>query len=209
MQAVRVDEILRISTQDFPLNKVKQLLKLTRDGYGTINGLTINYVEDGDQRIIILTDDTNDVAAFAGFISRINGRVWQAKNLQTYGKFVGRKLGANIYKHVKHAFKKSIQSDIEQSRSAEILWTKSLPSVGLSPKIFDSETEYIIDQTNANAYKNAIEKMYTSDDTDPEKFRYTWILEHSDHYPPQNILKENQLLLPYTGFWYTFNKEKP
>jgi hypothetical protein len=208
MQAVRVDEISRISTQDFSLNKVKELLNLTRDGYGTIGGLTINYVEDGDQRIIILTDDANDVAAFAGFISRMNGRVWQAKNLQTYGKFVGRKLGANIYQHVKRAFKKSIQSDIEQSPSAEILWTKTLPSVGLSPKIFDSETEYIIDQTNANAYKNAVEKMYTSDDTEPEKFRYTWILEHSDHYPSQNILKENQLLLPYTGFWYTFNKEK-
>jgi hypothetical protein len=205
---MRIDEILRISTQDFPLNKVKQLLKLTRDGYGTIDGLTINYVEDGDQRIIILTDDTNDVAAFAGFISRMNGRVWQAKNLQTYGKFVGRKLGANIYKHVKQVLKKSIQSDIEQSRAAENLWTITLPSVGLNPKIFDCQTEYIIDQTNATAYKNAIEKIYTSDDTDSEKFRYIWILEHSDHYPSQNILKENQLLLPYTGFWYTFNEER-
>jgi hypothetical protein len=209
MQTMRVDEILRISTQDFPINKVKQLMKFTKDGYGTIDDLIVNYAESGDDRIIILTDNKNNIAAFAGFISRLNGRVWQAKNLQTYGEYIGKKLGASIYKHVKQVLKKSIQSDIEQSPSAEILWTMSLPSVGLSPKIFDSETEYIIDQTNMAAYNNAVEKIYTSDDTDPEKFRYTWILEHSDHYPSQNILKENQLLLPYTGFWYTFDGEKP
>ena len=205
---MKIDEILRISTQDFPLHKVKQLLKLTKDGYGNVDNLVVNYVEDGDQRIIILTDSNKTIAAYAGFISRMNGRVWQAKNLQTYNEYIGHQLGAKIYKYVKEVMKKSIQSDIEQSPSAEKLWTKSLPDVGLYPKIFDCESQYVIDKSNLEAYNNALKKLYTNDDTDPDKFKYTWILEQSDHYPEQNILKENQLLMPYTGLWYIFEEER-
>jgi hypothetical protein len=203
-----IDEILRISTQDFPLNKVKQLLSRCSDGYGEIDNLLVNYVEEGDQRIIVLTDSENVVAAYAGFISRMNGRVWQAKNLQIYNGYSGHHLGAKIYKYVKEVKKKSIQSDIEQSPSAEKLWTKTLPDIGLHPKIFDCDTEHIIDKSNPKAYNNALTKIYTSDDTDTDKFKYTWVLEHSDHYPSQNILREDQLLLPYCGFWYTFNEER-
>lgn len=205
---MRINELLRISTQNLPLRKVKQILKLTKDGYGNIDDLTVNYLEEGDQRIIVLTDKTGSIAAFAGFISRMNGRVWQAKNLQTYNQYRGNNLGAKIFSYVKNSFKKSIQSDIEQSPSAEILWTVTLPKLGMNPKIFDTNTEYVIDQTNPSAYSSALEKLYTVDDTDPDKFRYTWILEKSDHYSVNSILKENQLLLPYKGFWYTFSEER-
>lgn len=204
---MRVDEILRISTQDFPLRNVSALLSMASDGYGFIDDLHVWYLESDSQRIIILTDAGKNIAAYAGFISRMNGRVWQAKNLQTYGNFKGKQLGAKIFKYVKEVMKKSIQSDVEQSPSAEILWTKTLPSIGLDPKIFDTETEYIIDQTNQSAYNNAVNKIYTSDETDLEKYRYTWILEQSDHYPLQNILKETQLLMPYKRLWYNFKEE--
>jgi len=50
--------------------------------------------------------------------------------------------------------------------------------------------------------------MYTSNENAPDKYRYTWILEKNNHYSEHNILKENQLLLPYTGFWYTFDEER-
>lgn len=205
---MRVDEILRISTQNFPIRNVGQLLAKTSDGYGQIDDLTVNYLESANERIIILTDKEKNIAAFAGFISRMNGRVWQAKNLQTYNSYKGKQLGAKIFKYVKTEMKKSIQSDLEQSPSAEILWTKTLPSYGLTPKIFDTESGYIIDQSNQLAYQNALSKMYTSNETDPEKFKYTWVLEQSDHYPTQNILKENQLLMPYRGLWYNFIDEK-
>ena len=200
---MRIDEILRISTQDFPERKVRDLLKHTKDGYGTIDDLTVNYVESGDDRIIVLTNG-KEIAAYTGLISRMNGRVWQMKNLQTYGEYIGNQLGAKIIKFIKQNFKKSIQSDIEQSLSAEKLWTKTLPSLGIYPKIFDTETEYIIDKSNPSAYQVAMEKLYTNNEHDPDKFRYTWILEHSDHYSEHSILKENQLLMPYTGIWYTF-----
>jgi len=203
---MKIDEILRISTQDFPLNKVKQLLAMTKDGYGNIDNLLVNYLEEDNQRIIILTDSEKTIAAYAGFISRMNGKVWQAKNLQTYNQYIGKQLGAKIFKYVKEIMKKSIQSDIEQSPSVEKLWTKTLPNLGLYPKIFDTKEEYIIDNSNPIAYNTALEKMYTTDDDNLEKYRYTWILEKSDHYPENSILKENQLLLPYIGFWYNYKE---
>lgn len=202
---MKINEILRISTQNFPIRGVEKLLKLTRDGYGYIDDLTVNYVESGDDRIIVLTDEKK-IAAFAGFISRLNGRVWQAKNLQTYNEYRGKNLGAKIYKYVREVFKKSIQSDIEQSPSSEILWTKTLPKMGMNPKIFDTETEYVLDKTNDTVYSNALSKMYTSDDSDPEKYRYTWILEKFDRYNENSILRENGLLMPYTGIWYNFKE---
>jgi hypothetical protein len=205
---MKIDEILHISTQDFPIRKVGQLLKFTKDGYGFIDNLTVRYAESCDHRIIILTGKNKEIAAYAGFISRINGRVWQAKNLATYGEYKGNKLGAKIYKYVKEVMKKSIQSDIEQSLSAEVLWTISLPEIGLNPKIFDTKTEYVIDHTNRSGYDNAVQKIYTTIETDPDKYRYTWILEKNDYYAEHSILKEEHLLLPQTGVWYNFEEEK-
>jgi len=205
---MRINEILRVSTQNFPLRNVKQILSMTKDGYGFIQNLSINYLEHDNERIIILTDRDKNIAAYVGFISRINGRVWQVKNMQTYPPHKGKHLIAEIFAWVKKEVKKSIQSDIEQSSSAEILWTKTLPALGLNPKIFDCETQYIIDNSNAGAYEIALDNMYTSNENAPDKYRYTWILEKNNHYSEHNILKENQLLLPYTGFWYTFDEER-
>lgn len=202
---MKIDEIFRISTQNFPIRNVEKLLKLTRDGYKPIDDFTVNYLESNNDRIIILTDK-DKIAAYAGFISRLNGRVWQAKNLQTYNEYRGRNLGAKIYKYVKEEFKKSIQSDVEQSPSSEKLWTKTLPNLGINPKIFDTETEYVIDKSNETAYSNALSKMYTNDDSDSEKYRYTWILEKFDHYNENSILKETSLLMPYSGIWYNFKE---
>jgi hypothetical protein len=204
---MKVTEILRISTQDFPIRNVQKLLSMAQDGYGIIDNLTVNYLESDDQRIIILTDKDH-IAAYAGFISRLNGRVWQAKNLQTYGDYRGKKLGAKIYEFVKETFNKSIQSDIEQSPSAEKLWTKTLPELGMHPKIFDTETDYIIDASYPKAYNNAIERMYTNNTEDADKYRYTWVLEVFDKYNENAILREGQLIMPYKGIWYNFKEEK-
>lgn len=40
-------------------------------------------------------------------------------------------------------------------------------------------------------------------DNSPDLYRYIWILERNDHYPDQNIVNEDSLLMPYTGLWYT------
>ena len=95
----------------------------------------------------------------------------------------------------KEELKISIQSDTQQTTSGMKLWTKTLPSLGMKPMIFDTETDRIIDPavTKIDMYpKGSINK----------KWRYTWILERFDHYPEQNLLAEGSLLMPYVGIWY-------
>ena len=208
---MNITEILMISTQDFPKRKAKEILPLTQDAYGTLDTqyqFLINYLETGDQRIIIITDTAKnkEIVAYAGFISRLNGKIWQAKNLQVYPPYKGMQFAGRLYKFIKEKFKKSIQSDIEQSPSGRILWQKTLPSLGMNPKIFDTQTQYIIDQSNPAAFELAQQSMYNTDDN-KERYRYTWILETFDQYNDNSILTEGTLLMPYTGIWYTF-KEK-
>lgn len=203
---MKINEILRISTQHFPKERLKGILSKSSPR-GQLETYQINYAEDGDDRVLILTDDAN-IVAYAGFISRMNGRVWQAKNLQVYPPYLGNKLGGKLYLYIKTQMKKSIQSDIEHSPESEKLWIKTIPSLGMNPKIFDNDTEYIIDHSNPGAFNAALTKMYTNDETDLEKYRYTWILEMSDHYNENSILKENSLLMPYTNIWYNFKEER-
>lgn len=54
-------------------------------------------------------------------------------------------------------------------------------------------------------YDTVVNKMYTSDDQDPDKYRYTWILEKFDNYNDNAIFSESKLLMPYTKIWYDFN----
>lgn len=198
---MRLHEIEQVPAQDFPKEIIEKYLERSTP-IGNLEEFTINYLEHGSQRVLILTDIDSNVAAYAGFASRLNGRVWQAKNAQTYSPFNGRALVAKIYKVVKEQLHKSIQSDTEQSISAIKLWTKTLPNLGLKPMVFDTETERII---SPDRFDLAL--MYPVSDS-ASKVRYTWILERHDHYPSQNLLTEDSLLLPVTGMWYNPNKGK-
>jgi hypothetical protein len=206
---MKITEILRISNQNFPKQNLLKILEKTTPHGELESGIDINYTEEGSDRVIILTHN-KDIVAYAGFITRLNGKVWQAKNLQVYPPYNGRQLGAKIYKYVKEQLKKSIQSDIEQSSAAEILWTKTLPAIGLTPRIFDTETDMILDQavTPPELFKDALAKMYNNSDANPAKYRYTWILEKFDNYQEHCVLKEAQLLMPYKNIWYNFKEEK-
>ena len=61
--------------------------------------------------------------------------------------------------------------------------------------IYDMETNRIID---LRKYK--IDMYPKSDDPSLLK-KYTWILERSDHYPSQNMLREGLMLMPLRGLW--------
>lgn len=187
---MKINEIELIPTQSFSKKIVSTWLKKSTPK-GTLENFIINYVEYGDQRGIILTDEHNNIAAYAGFVSCLNGKVWLAKNVNSYAPFKGQKLGAKIYQMVKTEFKVSIQSDMYQSLSAKKLWMATLPSLGLNPMIFDTETNRIIDpkKSNISVYSLASPR------------RYCWILEKNDHYPSQNLLNENSLIQPYKGLW--------
>lgn len=192
---MKISEIELVGNQNFPVAKVKQYLEYTTPK-GTMGKFTINYAEIPTagilQIIIILTDDSDNIAAYVGFVSRLNGRVWQARNSASDVSYSGQALVAKLYKHVKEVWNQSLQSDDMQSVSAKKLWTKTLPSLGLNPKIFDTETEKILDPTlyNINVYANN------------EPTRYVWILEKNDHYPQQNLILEEPSLMPVTGLWF-------
>ena len=209
---MRIDEILRIQNQSFSKNQVEKLLSSPNcqrdsDPFEFDPKLSVNYINTGEQVVIILTDAKNNIAAYAGF-KIISDKLWQSKNVEVYSPYNGNNLSAKIYKSVKN-IGISIQSDIEQSKAGELLWTILMPKVGLSPKIFDTDTNYILDPSvNKQAYDDALKKIYVDDRSDSEKYKYTWILETNDNYPYQNVLRENHLLMPFSGFWHNYTEEK-
>ena len=198
---MKVNEIELVNIgQSFPVDQVKKYLAQSNPN-GTLGKFTVNYVESGNHRGIILTDADNNIAAYVSFVVRLNGRVWQAKNAVSYDPYKGQALVGKIYKMVKEQFKKSIQSDTEQTVDGMKLWTKTLPSLGLSPKVYDVETGHILEPEQAHNL------MYPQQGS-PGEHRYTWILERNDRYPEQNLLSEASLLMPYKGLWYDFKEEK-
>lgn len=192
---MKINEIELVSDQNFPVERVKRYLEYTSPK-GILDEFTINYAELPTagilQIVIILTDVDSNIAAYAGFVSRLNGRVWQARNAASYLPYNKKALVAKLYKHIKEVWKQSIQSDDMQSLDAKKLWTKTLPDLGLNPKIFDTTTEKIIDP---NLHKV---NVYSTQ----EPRRYIWILEKDDHYPEQNTILEELSLMPVTGLWY-------
>lgn len=192
---MKITEIELVSIENsFPISKVKDFLaKATPNGM--IENFVVHYIESGSHRGVILTDHENNIAAYAGFVVRLNGKVWQAKNAVSYPPFKGQQLVGKIYKLVKETLGKSIQSDTEQTVSGMQLWTKTLPSLGLSPMIYDTTTGHIIDPASNNV------NMYPHRGS-PNEHRYTWILERNDRYPEQNLLIEGSLLMPYKNLWY-------
>ena len=198
---MKIQEIELVSIgNSFPQNIVSRHLE-TASPIGKIEEFTVYYKENNDQRIVILADSSNDVAAFAGFRTRLNGKVWQARNAASYTPYTGRGLVGKLYLFVKEQLKKSIQSDSEQTVDGAKLWTNTLPRLGLSPKIYDTETGHIIDPTANNIDVYPVQGS-------ANQYRYTWILEKFDHYPDQNLLTEDSLLMPYKGLWYEFDEEK-
>ena len=195
---MKITEIELINDQTFPKEQLGKLLAQSSPR-GMLGEFTVNYLENNNQRMFILTDSENRIAAFATFRERLNGRVWQSRNAASFAPYQGQSLVGKLYKMIKIDFKKSIQSDNTQTTSGAKLWTQILPSLGLAPMIFDTTTEKIIDPASSTI------DMYPKDYDDPEIHRYTWILEKFDNYPEQNLLVEGSLLMPYTGLWYTWS----
>jgi hypothetical protein len=192
---MKITEIELIPPQNFPAKKVEMWLEKSTPR-GMLGNFVVNYIEFRDQRGVVLTDANGVIAAYAGFIVRLNGKIWQAYNAQSYEPYKNQTLVGKIYQMIKQDWHQSIQSDTAQTVDGMRLWTKTLPSLGLKPMIFDTETDRIIDPA-----ENIID-MYPKDAGISKKWRYAWILESSDCYPNQNLLKEGSLLMPYQNLWY-------
>lgn len=187
-----IQEIELIGDVEFPRAAAEKRLKLASP-HSQLGDFVVYFHSDDDIRLLFLVDRKKQLAAIAFFVSKMNDRVWQAKNIATYEPHKGKKLAAQLYKFVKTEFLKSIQSDLEQTTSGARLWVSDLPSIGLHPKIYDHSTDRIIDP---ETQKENVYPGYNS----PEVHRYSWIIERNDYYPEQNLI-ENQLLMPITGRW--------
>ncbi len=190
-------ELISLNPNSFSTNHIKNLLSMSTPS-GNLENYIVNYLENADARCIILTENnTGDIAAFAAFQVRSNGRVWQGRNALVYPKYRGQKLTGKIYKYIKDQYNKSIQSDTEQTIDGQKLWTKTLPSLGLKPMIYDIETGHVIDPSTTN-----ITMYYTSNSNDPLKNRYTWIIEKNEHYRTRDMISENIIIMPNRHLWY-------
>lgn len=190
---MRVDEIELIGDVEFPKDEAQQRLKPASPYKQFSDDLVVYYYAESNIRMLFLADRDRQPAAIAFFVSTHNDRVWQAKNAASYPPHKGQKLVAQLYRIAKVDFKKSIQSDLEQTTSGMNLWTVSLPSIGLEPRIYDHNEDRVIDPKTQRV------NVYPSFDS-PEVHRYSWILERNDYYPTQNLI-ENRLLMPLRGRW--------
>ena len=111
---MKITEIELINAQHFPIEGVQLWLEKSTPR-GKLDQFTVNYVEFQNQRGIILTDNANQIAAYAGFIVRLDGKVWQAQNAMSYAPYQGQALVGKIYKMIKQDYHVSLQSDEQQT----------------------------------------------------------------------------------------------
>ena len=197
---MRIDEIQLINLPDavFLKQDAADLLHKS-EKIGKIKNLDLYYLKQHNHIVFVLANENNDIAAYSSFIERAN-QVWQEAGMRTYPPFKGQQLIGNLYKFIKERLYKSLQSDQQHTDSAKHLWTHTLPSLGLNPYIYDSQTAKIIDPKN-NKY--GIEVYPDSSGlTLAELWRYMWIINSGDYYRETDILSEDSILMPWRGLWY-------
>lgn len=182
-------KIIHPRPEMFPIETARERLNQATKMNKTIDGFQVYKLNNKNVHMIILADNNNEPAALAGFVERIND-LWQVANAVTFNPYKGKALVAKIYQMVMKDFGKNIQSDVEQGTEGARLWTKTLPSLGFKPMIYDSTSGYIIDpaNTDTNVYHNE---------------RYTWIIQRDNYYNlDRDLLKENNILMPLRAFWH-------
>jgi len=186
-----LSEIERYPPQDFDFNIIKNVFDHSKKSTFKIDEFSLYVYVENVLTFILLVDENNKnaIAAFAAFMHRPDLRttMWQAKNSISYYPYKGKFLVAKIYKFCKEQLEWTIQSDLKQTKSAEILWSKTLPKIGINPKILDLETHRVHDNDGSlNVYGNE---------------RYCWIIESNDHY--RNHINAHWGIPPFSNLYVT------
>jgi len=201
---MRIDEIEIIPNQNFSQTTLQNYLNLTScvhtgDMFSYDNRLHVNYINNGKEFLLILSDEYEKAVAYAGF-EIISDKILQAKNVAVFSPYTGENLAAKMYKFVKEQMHKSIQSDNRQTISGKKLWLDGLEKEGLNPCVYDTMTHDIIDRNvYPEKFNELINVMY--DSSDERSRNYIWVMEKNDNYPSQNILTETKLLLSIKTWW--------
>jgi hypothetical protein len=185
----QVDEIQMIPHQSFGQAHILQILHLATQQTETIDGLELYVFDENSTRLVAAWDDQNkQLAAYVVFqhLPQLRSNLYVAKNTETLQQYRGKAIAGRLYKYCKTVLNMTIQSDVFQSISGKMLWTKTLPALGLKPQVLDLQTNRTLDTGQIDPYEN-------------NNKRYCWILEACDHYP--NQLAENSLIQPYKGIY--------
>ena len=183
----RLREIEIVQPQSFDKSYIKSLFSHSSPLNADILGFPLYKIDYENQRIIMVWDDKNQQpAAFVGFEHQphIRDSLWMSKNAESFVPNMA--LYAKIIQYCKQTMGMSIQSDMTQSKKAQDMWIKTLPSLGLTPQVYDTETHRVL----------------SADKVDPcgdNNHRYCWILEHNDVY--RNKLLENSLIQPFNNYY--------
>jgi pyrimidine deaminase RibD-like protein/GNAT superfamily N-acetyltransferase len=184
-----VDEIEIIPQQEFGQDHILQVLHRATQQSDTILGLEIYVYDENHTRLVAAWDDKNKQLASAAIFEhqpQLRQRLYVGKNVETYPGYRNQKLAGRLYKYCKETLGMTIQCDMSQTIGSKTLWTKTLPSLGLHPKVLDSQTSKTFDAGVIDPYQN-------------NNLRYCWILESNDKYP--NHLCENSLVQPYRNIY--------
>lgn len=173
IQKQKIDEIEYAPSNNFPVEHAQKILDNSTP-IGKISNFIVNLYEEAEEKFIILTYK-NKIAAFAGFAVFQTDDNWQAKNVQTYAPYKNQQLAGKIYKFVNKELGKTVLSDFRQTMSGQKLWSETLPSLGLNPKIYDIENSIVIDpKLEPSLMKNIILYTVPGDDN---KNKYLLFIE--------------------------------
>jgi hypothetical protein len=169
---MKIKEIIEVPDQKYPPDIVQEIWDKSTFTGEVIDGLDVYFYATASNAFITLAKD-KEIAAIARFLVKAEERIWQAKRVQTRPNFKGRNLAAKMYIFVRDMLEQQVQSDDQQTASGATLWTRTLPSLGEHPEIYDTTAKAPISRGSA-AWKDAIKQMYSTDPIAGAK--YTWIL---------------------------------
>lgn len=109
------------------------------------------------------TDDTvHDVG-----IIKIDDRAhyWQVDQSDIDSRYANQNLAAKIYVELAKTYHKIIASDVIQTPAARAVWQKSLPNIGVKPKLFSPETGFESGYTDT-AYETSMLLAIDPDELD-------------------------------------------
>lgn len=191
----QLSEIKRYFIDSIDVSRINAIFKHAKNTDQFIDGLEVYAMLSGIEFGLFLFDPIEmKIAAFAGFeqAPHLRADLWQAKNAQVFPPYGGKGLVGKIYKFCSEQLDMVIQSDLDQTISSKKLWTKTLPNLGIYPKIVDLKNNRIYDDNGTiEVYGNR---------------QYCWLIDTHNYFERQlaenSILKNNRVFINSIGIPY-------
>lgn len=170
----QITEILKIGTTGFQLKDAEERVDRTQP-IGHVESYQLRFGKENMSGsefgvFMLVVEDTLEVAAICFMEILNNGQLWQERAIQVFDSHRKQALIAKLYKHLIDNHHITLMSDMQHSGDSRNLWTKTLPRMGLYPKVYDAKSNKIVD----NPPEDAIKLVYGNDNIGNEQF--CWII---------------------------------